>query len=157
MRGGIDLVVEDLRFPDCLTGQCINCEHVVVIAGVDDQSIIDGNVAVVASIVPDEGIQIFWYVSAILPLEVSRHRIDRLNNVPSLWHIEHTTIGQRRDLTGSIHQVSRPNHLELADILTVHLIEWTVAPTVECPAPHQPVPTRRVLEHYIRNRNEVTS
>ena len=93
----------------------------------------------------------------MLPLEIAGRGINRLNDIPRVWHIEDAVVGQRRPLLAASRQGACPDHAQLAHVLPGNLVERAVALAVERPAPHEPVVRRRSLEHRVGDRHEVVS
>ena len=147
-------VVEDPRFPGDLAGRNVEAEHVVVVAGVDDEAVVDRDVAVVARVAADEVVDVLRQIAPVRPLQVAGHRVDRLDHVARLRHVEDAFVGQRRALLPSGGQRARPDHAQVAHVVPVDLVQRAVAPAVERPAPRQPVAGGGVLEHGVRHRHE---
>ena len=153
--GRCDLVVEDLCLPGNLPGRGIEPEHVVVVACVDDEPVVDRNVPVVASIAAYIVVDIVGEIATMRPLQIAGHGIDSLDDVARLRHIQDAVVGQRRPFLPPGRERSRPDHPELIHVLPGDLIQRAVAPTVERPTPHQPVVGRWTLQHRVRHWNEL--
>ena len=139
MTGRVLLVIQDLRFPRDVPCRGIEPEHVVVVARVDDEPVINGDVAVVGRVSAHVVVDIVREVAAVVPLQVSSSGIERLNDVTGLRHVEDPVVDERRPFLAAWRQRPRPHHFEGVDVLAADLLEWAVAPAVGGPAPHQPV------------------
>ena len=91
----------------------------------------------------------------MLPDEIARRCVDRLNNVSRVGEIHDAVVGQRRALLAAWRHATGPDQPQLADIVAGDLVERTVAPPVERTAPHEPVAGGRVLEHRVGHRHEL--
>ena len=60
-------VVEDPRFPGDLAGRNVEAERVVVVAGVDDEAVVDRDVAVVARVAADEVVDVLRQIAPVRP------------------------------------------------------------------------------------------
>ena len=83
--------------------------------------------------------------------------VESLNDVVRVRHVEDAPVRDRRPRLTPILQAARPDHAQLSDVLPGDLIEGTVPPAVERPAPHEPVLGGGILEHRVRNGDEVAS
>ena len=122
----------------------------VIDARVDDQRAIDGDVAVVGH--QTAFADVLRYLPAMLPQEIAGGRIDRLDDISRVRHVEHPVIGQRGPLLTAAAQGAGPDHAQLTDVVAGDLVQRAVSPAVERAAPHQPVLRRRVLEHLVGDR-----
>ena len=151
--GGVRPVVEDRGLPREATGHGVEGEYVVVDAGVDDVPAEDGDVAVggqAAHVLLD----VVWGLAAVLPHEVAGGRVDGLDDVARVRHVEDAVVGERRALLAARGEAARPHHPQRADVAAVDLVEGAVAPAVRRPPPRQPVGRRGVLEHRVGDGNE---
>ena len=145
--GRVHPVVEDLGVPHHLARLRVQREDVVVHAGIDDQLAVDGDVAVGVDQRADHVVaEIVGAVPPVLPDQVARNRVYRLDDVARVRHEQHAVAHQRRPLLTTRLEGARPDHLEVGDVVPVHLVERAVTPAVERPAPHQPFVGTRVLE-----------
>jgi len=149
------LVIEDPRLPRDLAGRRIERVGVVVVADVDDEPVVDGDVAHAAGVAADVLVDVLRQVAAVLPDEVAARRVDGLDDVAAVRHVEHAVVGERRHLLRAGHQGARPGEPDLADVLPRHLVQRAVAPPVEGAAPHRPVRRIGILQHGVRHRHEV--
>ena len=125
-------------------------------AGVDDEPVVDGDVAVVGR----EGAQqvladVVGHVAPVLPDEVAGHRVDGLDDVVGVGHVQHPAVGERRARLEPLGEPPRPDHAQVADVLLVDLVEGAVAPAVGRAAPRQPVLGGRRLQHGVGDGHEV--
>ena len=148
-------VVEQLRLPDQLAGDRVQREGIVVVGGVDDHVVPDGDVAVDADQSAQVIVDVVRDVAAVLPQQVAGDRVQRLDDVVRVRHVEPAAVGNRRTLLRARRQGPRPDHAQVADVVAVDLVERAVAPAVQRPAPHQPVAVRRFLQHRVGDRHEV--
>ena len=148
-------VVEDLRLPRGLAGRRVERVGVVVVADVDDEPIVDGDVPHAAGVAAHVLVDVLRQVAAVLPDEVAGHRIDGLDDVAAVRHVERAVVGQRRHLLRAGHQRARPGETEVADVLARHLVQRAVAPAVERAAPHRPVRGVGILQHGVGDGHEV--
>ena len=153
--GGILRVVEELRFPDQLAGRGVQREGIVVVGGVDDHVVPDRDVPVDADQPAQIVVDVVGDLAPILPLQVAGHRIDGLDDVVRVRHVQRAAVRDRRSLLRSRRESPRPDHAQVAYIVAVDLIERAVAPAVQRPAPHQPVAVRRILKHGVGDGNEL--
>ena len=149
MPGRCHLIVEDLRLPGDLPRRGIKPKHEVVVACVDNEPVVDRDVAVVAGIATHVLVDIVGEITSMLPLQVARSRIDCLDYIARLRHIQDAIIGERGALLAPRRETSRPDHSEPTHVLPVHLIQRAVPPAVERATPHQPVVGRGLLEHRV--------
>ena len=139
-------MVEEPRLPDQLARRGVEGEEVVVVGGVDDQAAVDRDVAV-GLVLRD--------VAPVLPPQVAGDRVDRLDDVVGVRHVQRAAVGDRRAVLRALRQGPRPDHAQAVDVAAVDLVERTVAPAVERPPPRQPVAVRRAPEHGVGDRDEV--
>ena len=156
LGGGMGPVVQHLRLPRHAAGLGVEGEDVIVGAGVDDERAVDGDVPVVLP----EGVEdvladVVGHLAAVLPYEVAGDRVDGLDDVGGIRHVEDPVVGERRALLAPLGEGAGPHHAQVADVVAVDLVEGAVAPTVEGAAPHQPVAGRGVLQHLVGDRHEV--
>ena len=154
VRGGIDLPVQDLRLPDHLAGLGVQGEGVVVVAVVQDQTVVDRDVAVVFRVEAHLGVEVAGQLARVAPDEISGRRVHRLDHVVDRGDVEDAVVGQRCDLGCPDSDFPRPGEAESMDVLAVDLVEGAVTPTVQRAAEHQPLRRRRVLQHFVRDRHE---
>ena len=95
--------------------------------------------------------------AAVLPEQVARDRVERLDDVARIRHVHDAVVNERRALLAPARQAPRPDHAQLAHVPAVDGVERAVAPAVERPAPHQPVGRVGVLEHRVRDGDEVAA
>ena len=156
LGGGMGPVVQHLRLPHHPAGLGVEREDVVVGAGVDDGRAVDGDVPVVLPQgVEDVVGDVVGHLAAVLPHEVAADRVDGLDDVGGVRHVEDAAVGERRALLAPVGEGARPDHAQIADVVAVDLVEGAVAPAVEGAAPHQPVARRGVLQHLVGHRHEV--
>ena len=148
-------VVEDLRLPGDLAGRGVEAEHEAVVAGVDDEPVVDRDVAVVARVAADVLVHVLGQVAPVRPDQVAGRRVDRLDDVARLGHVKDAAVGQGRAFLAPGRQRARPGHAEIADVVPVDLIQRAVGPAVQRPAPGQPVAGGRVLEHRVGHRHQL--
>ena len=96
--GGVLRVVEELRLPDQLAGGGVQREGVVVVGGVDDHVVPDRDVAVDADQAAQVVVDVVGDVPAILPLQVAGHRVQRLDDVVRVRHVQRAAVRDRRSL-----------------------------------------------------------
>ena len=94
---------------------------------------------------------------AVLPEEVSGGRVDCLDHVDGVRHVHHAVVDERRPLLAALAHPAGPDQPQVAYVLARDLVERAVAPAVERAAPHEPVVVARVLEHRVRDRDEVSA
>ena len=153
--GGVHRVVEYLRLPREPAGRRVEGVRVVVGAGRDDEVAVDGDVPLrLRQPRRDVVVEVVGPPPAVLPEQVARDRVHRLDDVARVRHVEHPAVGQRRALLTARAERARPHHAQLADVVPVDLVEGAVAPAVEGAAPRQPVAGRGVLEHRVGDRDE---
>ena len=155
--GGVHGVVEDLGLPDQLAGAGVDGVDVVVVARVDDAGAVDGDVAVHADQAPDVVVDVVGEVAAVLPAQVAGHRVDGLDDVVRVRHVEDAAVGDGRALLAAGGEGARPHHAQVADVVAVDLVEGAVPPAVEGAAPHEPVAVGRVREHGVGDGHEVVA
>ena len=148
-------VVEDLRLPGDLAGRGVEAEHVAVVAGVDDEAVVDGDVAVVAGVAADVLVDVLGQIAPVRPDQVACRRVDRVDDVARLGHVEDAAVRQGRAFLAPGRQRARPDHAQIANVAPVDLVQRAVGPAVERPAPRQPVAGGGVLEHRVGHRYEV--
>ena len=152
---GMGPVVEHLRLPHHAPGLGVEGEDVVVGAGVEDRRAVDGDVPVVLPEgVEDVVADVVGHLAAVLPDQVAGDRVDGLDDVGGVRHVEDAAVGERRALLSPLGEGAGPDHAQVADVVAVDLVEGTVAPPVEGAAPHQPVAGGGVLEHLVSDRHE---
>ena len=116
----------------------------------------DGDVAVGVDQAADHVVgQVVGPVAAVLPDEVAAHRVDGLDDVARVRHVEDAVVDQRRSLLQARAERTGPDHPEAGDVAAVDLVEGAEAPGVQGAAPHQPVVRVRVLEHGVGDRDEL--
>ena len=93
-------------------------------------------------------------LAAVLPEKVAGDRVDGLDDVARVRHVQHAVVGERRPLLRARLQRARPDHAQVADVLARDRVQRAVAPSVERPAPHHPVRRIGVLQHRIGDRDE---
>ena len=91
----------------------------------------------------------------MLPDEVARRRVDGLDDVAGVGHVEHAPVGEGRALLAARVQGAGPHEAQVGHVAAVDLVEGAVAPAVERAPPHQPVFRRRILQHGVGHRREV--
>ena len=155
VRRGVGAVVEDAGLPNQLAGQGVESEGEVVGARVDDEPVVDGEVAVGDGEPADVVVDVVGQVAPVLPHEVAGRGVEGLDDVAGVRHVEHAAVDERRALLAAGGQGPRPHHAQVADVRPVDLVEGAVAPGVEGPPPGQPVLRRGVLEHGVGHRGEV--
>ena len=155
VTGRVLRVVDDRRFPDELAGGGVQREDEIVVGRVDDEAVVDRDVAVDVGQAPEVLGDVVGHLASILPLQVTGDRVDRLHDVSGIRHVEHAVVGERCALLAARRQRPRPDESELADVVPRNLVERAVAPAVERPPPHEPVRRIRVLEHGVGDRHEV--
>ncbi len=147
-------VVEDLRLPGDLAGRGVEAEHVAVVAGVDDEAVVDRDVAVVARVAADVLVHVLGQIAPVRPQQVAGRRVDRLDDVARLGHVEDAVVRQGCAFLPAGRQRACPDHTQIADVVPVDLVERAVGPAVQRPAPGQPVAGGRVLEHRVGHSDE---
>ena len=155
VRRGVGAVVEDAGLPDQLAGRRIESEGEVVGARVDDQAVVDREVAVGDGEPPDVVVDVLGQVAPVLPHEVAGRGLDGLDDVAGVRHVEHPAVGEGGALLAAGRQGTRPRQAQIADVRPVDPVEGAVAPGVQGSPPHQPVLRRGVLEHGVGHRGEV--
>ena len=158
LRGRIHPVVENLRLPHHLAGHRIERVDVVVDGRIDNQTAVDRDVAVVAG---ERAEQVLADVvrnrAAMLPDEIAGHRVDRLDDVVGVRHVQHAVVGERSARLEAFGQPSRPDHAQIADVVDVDLVQRAVAPAVQRAPPGQPVAVGRLLQHGVGDGREVVA
>ena len=147
-------IVEDPRFPGDLAGGGVEAERVAVIAGVDDEAVVDRDVAVVARVAADVLVDVLGQIAPVRPDQVAGRGVHRLDDVARLGHVEDAAVGQRRAFLAPRRQRARPDHAQIADVVPVDLVQRAVGPAVQRPAPGQPVAGGRILEHRVGHGDE---
>ena len=116
----------------------------------------DGDVAIGVDQAADRVVgQVVGPLAAVLPDQVAAHRVEGLDDVARVRHIENAVVGKRRSLLQAGAERTGPDHPQPGDIVAVDLVEGTEAPRVQRAAPHQPVVRIRVLEHGVGDREEL--
>ena len=87
-------IVKDLRVPDQLARSRVEGEDMVVVAGIDNQPAVDGQITVVGAEAADVAGNVVGKVAAMLPDEVAAHRIDRLNDILRVGQVQHSVVDQ---------------------------------------------------------------
>ena len=153
--GGVDPVVQDLGLPHETAGRRVEGEDVVVRARVDDQPVVDGDVAVDLHQPAEEVLRrVVRPLPSVLPGEIAGGGIERLDDVARVRHVHHVVVDERRPLLQPRSERARPDHAQRPDVVAVDFVERAVAPAVQRPAPHQPVVRRRILQDRVGDRNE---
>ncbi len=154
--GRVLRVVEDLGLPDEPARRRVEGEDVVVRAGVDDDVVVDGDVPVDADEAGDHVLGgVVGHRPAVLPDEIARRGVERLDDVVGVRRVQHAVVDQRRALLAPLApERARPDQPQIGDVVAIDLLERAVAPAVERAAPHQPVAGGRILEHRVGNRHE---
>ena len=155
--GRVHLVVEDLRLPDPASGDGVQREDVVVRAGVDDEPVVDGDVAVRRRADRDVLREVVRLRAAMLPEQVAADGVDGLDDVARVRHVHDAVVDQGRSLLAALREGAGPDQPQVGHVLAVHLLEGAVAPAVGRPAPAQPVARGRLLQHRVRDRDEVVA
>ena len=151
--GRVHPVVEDLGVPDHLAGLRVQREDVVVHAGVDDELVVDGDVAVGVDERADHVVgQVVRAVPPVLPDEIAGHRVQRLDDVARIGHEQHAVADQRRPLLAARRQRPRPHQPQVADVVSIDLVQRAVPPAVQRPPPHQPLVGARVRQLRVGDR-----
>ena len=153
LQGGIDPEIEYLGFPGHLAGKSIHGENIVIGAGRDDQVSVDGVVSSTSGI-PNNGGQFLRHLPAVLPDRVSGGGIPGPDDILRIRHIHGAVVYQRRTLLGALDHFLGPDQGEPGDILAIHLIERTVTPAIQGPAPHQPVGRIGIPQDGVSDRDE---
>ena len=151
--GRVRLVVENPGLPHLAPGSRLKTNDVVVRRRVDDQIVVDGNVAI-GGIDLDELPDIGGKRPPMLPQQVARHRVDRLDDVVRVRHVHHAVVDQRRSLLAAVRQGAGPDHPQVRHIVPVDPIQRAVAPAVRCPPPREPVGGIRFVEHRVGDGQE---
>ena len=155
LQRGVYGVVEDLRLPHHLAGDRVEGHQVVVAGGVEEQAVVDGDGALGGGQPAHVLAEVVGQVAPVLPDEVAGRRVDGLDDVAGVGHVEHAAVGEGRSLLASLVQGAGPHQAQVAHVVAVDLVEGAVAPAVEGAPPHEPVFRRRVAEHGIGHRHEV--
>ena len=152
--GRVLAVVEDLRLPSQPARRRVEGEHVVVVARVDDQVVVDGKVPVaLGEDADDELLEVVRPRAAVLPDEIAGDGVDGLDDVARVRHVQHAAVGQRCALLAAAAPYrARPDHTQVAHVAAVDLVERAVAPAVERAAPHEPVARGGILQHRVGDR-----
>src|SRR5204863_276217 len=148
------LVVEDVRLPDELAGLRVHRVRPTVGAVVEDQVVVDREVAVRAGgreILAD----VFGHGAAVFPDELAGHGVERLCDVVRVREVENPVVDERRALLVAGRERARPDEAELLDVARRDLLERAVAPVVQRAPPHEPVVGIRVREHRVRDRRDL--
>ena len=154
--GRVDGVVEHHRLPRHLAGPRVDGDHPGVRRAVEQVAAVDGDVAVGVDQAADRVVgHVVGPLAAVLPDQVAAHRVERLDDVARVRHVEDAVVDERRSLLQAGTERTRPDQPQARDVVPVDLVEGAEAPTVQRPPPHQPVPGRRVLEHRVGNRHEL--
>ena len=151
---GLTCVVQDLRLPDHLAGLGVQREGVVVVAVVQDQTVVDRDVAVVLRVEAHLGVEVAGQLPRVAPDEVPGHGVHGLDHVVDRGNVEHAVIRQGRDLGRPHADFASPDQAQPLHVRPVDLVQGAVAPTVQRAAEHQPLRRRRVLKHLVRDRHE---
>ena len=155
LDGWVRAVVEDLRLPHHLAGRRIEGEDVVVDARVDDELVVDRDVAVVAGEQPaDEARRVFGDGADVLPDEVAAGAVECLDDVVRVRHVEPACIGERCRRLAAVAQRPRPHHAQGCHVPGGDLVERAIAQAVRGAPPTEPVPGCRVGEHGVGDRRE---
>ena len=156
--GRVDGVVEHHRLPRHLAGPRVDRDHPVVRRAVEEVVAVDGDVAVGVDQAADHVVgQVVGTLAAVLPDQVAAHRVDRLDDVAGVRHVEDAVVDERRALLQAGAERTGPDHPEAGDVVAVDLVEGTETPSVQGAAPHQPIVRIRVLEHGVGNRDELAA
>ena len=157
--GRMNRVIENLGLPHQIAGRGIESKHVVVSTRIDNQIIVDRQIAIRIDQAPDHVIgQIIGAITSILPQQVTSNRVNRLNHVPWIRHVHHALVHERGPLLQTpIAQRPCPHHAQITDVVSRNLVERAVSPPIESATPHQPVFRCRILQRDIRHWNERVS
>ena len=152
LRDGVATVVQYLGVPEQLSGPGGEREDVAISAGVDDGGAVDGEISICVHLHSTQMVgQVVRALPAVLPEQVAGRRVDGLNDVAGVGHVEHAVTDQWGPLLQALGQTSRPDHPEVAHVGAIDLLQRAVAPTVECTTPHQPVSRIWVLQFGVRD------
>ena len=147
-------VVENLGFPDEVPRDGIEGEGIVVGAGVNDESVVNGEIAIRCGQASYKSIHIFWQFAPVFPLQVTSGGINRLNEISRVGHVEGALVDEWRALLASLPERPCPRKLKTVHILRGDLVQRAVTPTIERSAPHEPVGGCGVLEHRVGDDHE---
>ncbi len=151
----MDLVVEDLGFPDEAARRGIERIDEVVGAVVDDEPVVDREVAIRLR-ERHELAEIRGQRAPMLPELLARRGIERRRDVRRAREVQHAVVHERDALLrGCGVEIDGPRERELRDVAAIDAVERAVAPAVERAAPHQPVGGIGILEHGVRDRNDL--
>ena len=103
----------------------------------------------------DVVLDVLRHLPPVLPDEVAGGGVDGLDDVPRVRHVEDAAVGDRRRLLAAGVEPARPDQAQVGHVVPVDPVEGAVAPTVEGPPPHEPVPGRGALEHGVGDGDEV--
>ena len=106
MPGRRHFIVKNLVLPREFTSIDIQPKNEIVIARVDNETIINRNNSVITSIPSNVVINVVRESPSLLPLEVNRKRVNRFDHVARLRHIENSVVGQRRTFLSARRQRS---------------------------------------------------
>ena len=95
MSGWSDPIIKNLCFPCEFTGNRIKTDCIVVVCGVDDEAVVNCNIAVVTCVAADVFIDVFWKTSLVCPDQVASLGVDGMDRVTGLGHVQYAVVGKR--------------------------------------------------------------
>src|SRR6516225_2962837 len=84
-----------------------------------------------------------WQRVPILPQEVARRRVNRLDHVTGITQVHDAVVNKRRSLVGARLHVAGPDQLQILHITLIDLLEGTVAPGLVITAMNHPIRSLR--------------
>ena len=136
-------VVGFLGAPDFLAGAGVDGDDRGVIRGEEEAVAVERDVARGAA----QRACIGREAVAVLPDEIARGRVDRLDFVVGVRQEHHALVHQRRCLVAALVHGHGPGEAQFAHVAAVHLRERAVALAVQGAAPAEPGTVGRVLQH----------
>ena len=144
------LVVEDVRFPGELAGLRIDRVRIAVGAVVEDQVVVDREIAVRArrrKVLAD----VLGHAAPVLPDEIAGDGVERLRDVVRVREVQDAVVHECRAFLVAGRERPRPDELELLDVARRDVLQRAVAPVVQRAPPHQPIGRIGIREHRVSN------
>ena len=123
LQGRVHGVVEDLGLPDHVAGDRVEGHQVVVAGGVEQQAVVDGDGPLGGGQPAHVLAEIVGQIAPVLPDEVPGRRVDGLDDVAGVRHVEHPAVGEGRALLAAPVQGAGPHQAQVAHVAAVDLVE----------------------------------
>ena len=149
-KGVAFLAARDRRIPARLARPRVQPDDVRIESVQDDQILVDGKAAHLRRASPP-----LVHLAAILPQEVARARVERLDHIARVRDIHDAVVHDRRRLRHPGFEAPGPNEPEFIHVAPVDLIERAVPPPIEGAPPAQPVGGVGILQHRVGDQGRV--